>query len=147
MEHVEQESIPVSFSFYLQSQEEEREVPMNMNPSIMIEPLISDKDSEAKESEAQEEDQYQDNEDDEEEMQQMIIRPEYSRQRIQEIAPKLSAIMYSGSNGQKSFDKIEANLFEKIFNSIKKVRWLSLKPIEVQVWWHHQGPQSLLGGK
>lgn len=88
-----------------------------MNNDIMIGDF-TDKESDQKDSEAKQSEQDENEGDDSEKPE---IRPEYSRQRIQEICPKMSAIMHSGTSGQKHFDKIEANLFEKLFNSFKKV--------------------------
>lgn len=91
-----------------------------MNNDIII-GNFSEKDSEQKESEEKHSEPEEVVEQEDDETSQAAARAEYSRQRIQEIAPKISTIMYAGASGQKQFDKIEANLFEKIFNSFKKV--------------------------
>lgn len=91
-----------------------------MNTDIMI-GNFSEKDSEQKESEEKHSEPEEPIEQEEDETSQAEARSEYSRQRIQEITPKISTIMYAGASGSKQFDKVEASLFEKIFNSFKKV--------------------------
>ena len=86
-----------------------------MNTDILVEKL-SDNNSNPEESNEKENEEEIDNE-----TSQMVIRPEYSMSRINEIAPRISAIMQGGSHLQKNFDKIEANLFDKIFKCMRKV--------------------------
>lgn len=47
------------------------------------------------------------------------IRPEYSPQRLAEIAPKPHVIMAGNNHQQKLIDKYEVSMFEKLYKSMK----------------------------
>lgn len=47
------------------------------------------------------------------------IRPEYSPQRLAEIAPKPYIIMAGNNQQQKLVDKYEVSMFEKLYKNMK----------------------------
>lgn len=88
-----------------------------MNTDIWIENL-SDNKSNPEESEEKESEEEID-----EWASQIIIRPDYTDDRISEIAPRISSILQGSSYLQKGYEKAEANLFEKIFRWMRKVKF------------------------
>lgn len=49
----------------------------------------------------------------------LSVKPEYSPQRLAEIAPKIGSIMSSAHQQNKQFEKYEVAFFEKLFKCMK----------------------------